>query len=534
MSLKKIFIITVSAFTLVGSGALVAYSSKNNLDYVQENFKNLREEMLNEYKADFKYSKILDRELINYGFKENGKAKVNKETEYSFLGQETSKYIKVYDYWDEKAGYFGARRVYLYEKDKIENIIYNFFDKELNDSYFKQYNYYNFENETSFVNKYLSLSSIHPTNEFENKLSNLYLNKISYANNEELNYLSDYAYNQYEGEIASEKNTDYFVQTINGWDLVGGFMEAFKIYLVAFVIVSIITAAIASLIATSAGTGMVGLIPLKAAIVKALTSSGIVVSGIETSIIASIIAILIKYPIRQNFNAKLIIQMIQNKEINSILESNKKALLEGYGEDVWKKYEEYFKKGFNNGLGGKFGSWFGSVSVKDRAVLISDQTKNPLWDLKSAPSNSTAKFREWLPWMTYTKKKNYDHYFNRTQKLTFFTATLATKFTWTGTYYGDINSPMANSYQLDKSGNWLEKTTLNLMPYYLKKTKSTSKSMYISENLKNTRYYATMYKDNKNDFSSSLDYKTKNTLQNYPTLNQYNNSKFASFGIIFK
>ncbi|PPE06174.1 hypothetical protein [Williamsoniiplasma lucivorax] len=522
--MKKL-LISLLSLTLVSSTSLFCVSSSKVAIKIQEDKRQALDEVLE--KNAIKISKT-DKLKYNLNIDQYEKKFLKKRifSTKSTLEEKANNYIKLFDIQNS----FGTQRIYVYDKDNIESEIYSFVDNELNE---QESIKYDFDEEMKFINSYSHINSLHYDYGFQNAMSNLYLKKIADSNDEEKQYLSNYAWSKYEKPVEQESKPDFFSQTINGFSQVYSFVN--DVLLIGLDLA--ISAALSFLFVNPLTTTLLpAIIPLAS---TALTKIGFPVSEkIVKKIVKGIVKKAVKTPLKKDVNGLWIIQaikqFIKNQNLKPILEKNREFLSDKYGQDVWTDYNNFFMEGFDNGIAGKINSTFGGVSVKDRAVLIFDKIRNPLWNLDSITSHSTAKFREWLPWSTYTNKKTMHHSVDQNKILEFFTATLATKTTWTGTYYGPVNKSREKWYDLDWSANFLEKTTLELKPNISKKSKTIAKLSFINENLKDTRGIAKFFKDNKNEFDNEMEQNTKDILSNYPTNSIRNNYKFLSFGKIFK
>ncbi|QEH61427.1 hypothetical protein SCHIN_v1c02300 [Spiroplasma chinense] len=532
MKFRKTFLTSLFSFILTSSILLITFSSKVTLNISEKSVYLERESYLNDKALVLRSEDVSDLVLLDKGFVRNdGYLKVQTE---SYLEKEAEKFIEVYDLKIKDGSFSYEVRIRRYNVEKIEKLIYTFLDDELNIHNTKIHDYKEFSIEMTFINAYLNDSHINANNSFEETLSKLYLKKISLANIAEFNYLNTYAYNQYRAEIENERRPNHFTQTINGWKSVESNFDKFMITAFTSITTMIITTVILSYVA-SAVAGTIVFKTLLSVIWKKLTLMGFTnMLFLNVKILVALsMGFLFSFPISQVFNS-VFIKLYQKNNISNIIEKNRLFISGEYGEDIFDKYKDFFMGGFSNGIVGKLSSLFGKLGVKDRAVLIFDKIRNPMWDLNYVNSYSYAKYRKWLPWITYEINKSRAHYMNNNaRKMTFFTATLASKSTWLITYFGDIKTPLDNFYEVHHAGNWLEKTRLEITPNFTKKTNSAIKAMYVSKNLRTASVYARVYYGNEMEFAD-LDYRVKNILRNYPKSTNKNVDKFIAFSDIYR
>ncbi|PPE05491.1 hypothetical protein [Williamsoniiplasma lucivorax] len=520
--MKKL-LISLLSLTLMGSTSLVCVSSSKVVSKIQDEKIQAIEDNLE--KNAIKISKT-DKQKYNINIDKYKKKLFKKRSlsTKSTLEEKSNNHIELFDIKNN----VGTQRIYVYDRDKIENEIYSFIDTELNEM---QNNDYNFDEEVKFINKYLHINTLHYDNKFKSKMSELFLYKIESSKDEEKQYLSNYAWKQYEKPIREEDKPNYFYQSINGFSQVYSPSDDFILMGMETLFILTVSKALGPI----KDLALPMVVPI---VTKALLSIGIKIPDTITKmIIKSVINNAVSTPLKKILGwsslTGIIKSILQYDKLRKILFENKKVLTEEYNEDIWDRYFEFFMKGFENGFWGKWNSTFGGTSVKDRAVIIFDEVKNPLWNLKSITSHSTAKFRKWIPWLTYTNQKTVEHNIDKNKKLTFFTATLAVKGTWTGTFYGPVDNDKSGDYDLDWSANFLEKTTLELKPNINKKSTPIAKILFVSENLKYTKNKAKIYQNNKQEFNDAISPKTKDILSKYPIESTTNNYKFLSFGHVF-
>ncbi|WP_156923100.1 hypothetical protein [Mesoplasma seiffertii] len=225
----------------------------------------------------------------------------------------------------------------------------------------------------------------------------------------------------------------------------------------------------------------------------------------------------------------------KNVSIDDFIKKNKEMLQQNYGKNISDKYEKFMKEGFRNGLGHKFLGSFGQENVKDRAIIIFDKTKNPVWNLKNINSYSVGKWRTWWFFLsTYKASAERNYTKNIDKSLVFFTSTLATKGSWTGTYYGPIDNPREGYYDVHWGRAILEWTNLKLTPTFEKKSQIIAKSQFVAKNLDSIESMVDIFEnDSQVLIDSGLEKEEVQLFKNYPKQQGHINKNLRHFSSLF-
>lgn len=510
---------SLSILSISLSSGLTLTSNQTMLTTVEKNHELTLEK--NAIKISDQISKNIGLEDLKEKF-DFSNVKYNNETT---LEEKIQKYIKKIDVKLP----ISTQRFYVYEENKIQNEILDFLDNNLkNVNVNENIDNHFYNKDIDFIDKYMNLENLHQTNELQEQIADIYLKKVKTNGDEETKYLSESAWKKYLADFNNEDGANFFAQTINGWSDVHDFSVELMWGIMQLILFAVVGAIVAAAIPTGGtmGAAIPAVISTFQRIgIKLATSTAKMVTKQATKLLKNVIKKGIKAPFKQGIDY-IIKEIIEKQKLNELLDKNKNFITQTYGENVWNKYSDYFNAGFDNGIAGKLNSIFGNTSVKDRAILMFDQVRNPLWDLNTVETNSIAKFREWLPWKTYTHDKHETHSIDQSKKMILFTATLATQSTWTGTYYGTVDNPLGAYYDIDYSANFLEWTQLTIAPNFTKKNIDVAKCMFISENLKNTKNVAKFYKINQKELQTDVETREKQVYLGYPTESQTKSSRF--------
>ncbi|ATZ16423.1 hypothetical protein JN01_0535 [Entomoplasma freundtii] len=481
---------------------------KNNTIFINKTHINGNEE---KYLYNFFNNKSIN-EISIKAKRANRERKVNNSP--INIKEEIDNNIKKYEinYQLHDNSYTGS--INIYDNEKIKIIIQSYISKLFNN--FEITNLENAQDDFKIIKNYLTLLKEDSPDDYiytTEAISKTFNDNIGYfENNKTLNYLNTNGWNLVKGESENENEPDFFSQSFNGWEINRNW-DTFKT-----IVVTTIVWTIKKLLKEPRKiTTMI--------VVETISSLliGSVISPIITATILTLVSVIInivaKYAIKKiskNLSEEVYTAVFgeKPKKLEKTIKENKEIISKVYGSNYGDIFENYLNQGFNNGFWNKIKGAFGKDNIKDRSIFLYNKSANSNWLLKEMKIYSFAKYRKWLPWQTYNVENSRISQENLNNEIVFYSATNATKGSWTGTYFGPIEDAKKNYYDLHWSRNFLEWTSLSITPKFAKVSSALIQSRFVTSSYEMSENIVNIYNEHGKDISKGLDKETKEIVEN--------------------